>query len=51
MTGVHRKTLRRRAADGNRYQSRLFKPDFMPVKNLPVPESLKTHSKIDVPFE
>ncbi len=36
---------------GNRYQSKLFNPDFMRSKNLPVPEWLEKHSKIDVPFE
>ena len=36
---------------GNRYQSKLFNPDFMRSKNLPVPEWLEQRSKIDVPFE
>jgi cysteine synthase len=36
---------------GFRYQSKLFNPDFMRSKNLPVPEWLERHSKIDVPFE
>jgi cysteine synthase A len=36
---------------GNRYQSRLFNPQFMRSKNLPVPQWLEKHSKIDVPFE
>src|SRR5712672_2904401 len=36
---------------GNRYQSKLFNPDFMRSKNLPVPEWLEQKSKIDVPFE
>jgi len=36
---------------GNRYQSKLFNPDFMRSKNLPVPEWLEQHSNIDVPFE
>ena len=36
---------------GNRYQSKLFNPDFMRSKNLPVPEWLERRSKIDVPFE
>jgi cysteine synthase len=36
---------------GNRYQSKLFNPDFMRSKNLPVPSWLEKHSKIDVPFE
>ena len=36
---------------GNRYQSKLFNPDFMRSKNLPVPEWLEKRVKIDVPFE
>ena len=36
---------------GNRYQSKLFNPEFMRSKNLPVPAWLEKHSKIDVPFE
>ncbi|KIZ39032.1 MULTISPECIES: cysteine synthase A [Rhodopseudomonas] len=36
---------------GSRYQSKLFNPDFMRGKNLPVPEWLETRSTIDVPFE
>ncbi len=36
---------------GNRYQSKLFNPDFMRSKNLPVPEWLEHKSKIEVPFE
>ena len=35
---------------GNRYQSKLFNPDFMRSKNLPVPTWLEKRSKIDVPF-
>jgi cysteine synthase A len=35
---------------GYRYQSKLFNPDFMRSKNLPVPEWLEKKSKIDVPF-
>src|SRR6201989_86121 len=35
---------------GNRYQSKLFNPDFMRSKNLPVPEWLEKRTKIDVPF-
>jgi cysteine synthase len=35
----------------NRYQSKLFNPQFMRSKNLPVPEWLERQSKIDVPFE
>jgi cysteine synthase A len=36
---------------GSRYQSKLFNPDFMRSKNLPVPKWLEAHSTIDVPFE
>ena len=36
---------------GYRYQSKLFNPEFMRSKNLPVPEWLEKKSKIDVPFE
>ena len=36
---------------GSRNQSKLFNPDFMRSKNLPVPAWLERHSKIDVPFE
>ena len=36
---------------GARSQSKLFNPDFMRSKTLPVPEWLERHSKIDVPFE
>lgn len=36
---------------GGRYQSKLFNPDFMRSKNLPVPEWLEKKSKISVPFE
>jgi cysteine synthase A len=36
---------------GNRYQSKLFNPQFMRSKNLPVPQWLEGHSEIDVPFE
>jgi cysteine synthase len=39
------------ADSGNRYQSKLFNPDFMRSKNLPVPEWLERKTKIDVPFE
>ncbi|WP_407174264.1 cysteine synthase A [Bradyrhizobium sp. STM 3562] len=38
------------ADSGNRYQSKLFNPDFMRSKNLPVPEWLERRTKIDVPF-
>jgi cysteine synthase A len=36
---------------GNRYQSKLFNPDFMRSRNLPVPEWLERHSAISVPYE
>jgi cysteine synthase len=36
---------------GNRYQSKLFNPDFMRSKNLPVPAWLERRSAISVPFE
>jgi len=36
---------------GNRYQSKLFNPEFMRSKNLPVPEWLEKRSKIDLPLE
>jgi cysteine synthase A len=35
---------------GNRYQSKLFNPEFMRSKKLPVPEWLEKRTKIDVPF-
>jgi cysteine synthase len=39
------------ADSGNRYQSKLFNPDFMRSKKLPVPEWLVRRSKVEVPFE
>jgi cysteine synthase len=36
---------------GYRYQSKLFNPDFMRSKNLPVPAWLERKTAIDVPFE
>jgi len=36
---------------GYRYQSKLFNPDFMRSKKLPVPEWLERRSAISVPFE
>ena len=36
---------------GTRYQSKLFNPEFLRSKKLPVPEWLEKRSKIDVPFE
>ena len=35
---------------GNRYQSKLFNPDFMRSKNLPVPEWIEKTTDIAVPF-
>ena len=35
---------------GHRYQSKLFNPEFMRGKNLPVPAWLEKRSEIDVPF-
>ena len=39
------------ADSGNRYQSKLFNPDFMRSKKLPVPEWLERRIKVEVPFE
>ena len=36
---------------GNRYQSKLFNPEFMRSKNLPVPAWLERNTAISVPFE
>ncbi|NSY18326.1 cysteine synthase A [Neorhizobium sp. AL 9.2.2] len=36
---------------GNRYQSKLFNPDFLQSKGLPVPGWLTKKTKIDIPFE
>ncbi len=38
------------ADGGARYQSKLFNPDFLRSKNLPVPEWLVRKSKIEPPF-
>jgi cysteine synthase len=36
---------------GNRYQSKLFNPDFLRSRNLPVPDWMEARSKLgDVPF-
>ncbi|HEY0442538.1 MAG TPA: cysteine synthase A [Xanthobacteraceae bacterium] len=35
---------------GSRYQSKLFNPEFMRSKNLPVPDWLERHTNIHVPF-
>ncbi|MCO6388951.1 cysteine synthase A [Aliihoeflea sp. 40Bstr573] len=36
---------------GTRYQSKLFNPDFLRTKELPVPAWMEQESKIAVPFE
>ena len=36
---------------GNRYQSKLFNPEFLRGKDLPVPEWMETRTEYDVPFE
>jgi cysteine synthase len=36
---------------GTRYQSKLFNPQFLREKHLPVPEWLERHSQIKVPYE
>ena len=36
---------------GNRYQSKVYNPDFLRSKNLPVPRWLEEQPAIDVPFE
>lgn len=36
---------------GNRYQSKLFNPDFLRSKNLPVPTWLEKRVAFDLPFE
>jgi cysteine synthase A len=36
---------------GTRYQSRLFDPNFLRSKGLPVPHWLERRSGIDVPYE
>ncbi len=36
---------------GSRYQSKLFNPDFLRSKNLPVPEWLERKSDTSIPFE
>jgi cysteine synthase A len=35
----------------NRYQSKLFNPEFLRSKNLPVPDWIENPTKFDVPFE
>jgi len=36
---------------GNRYQSKLFNPEYLRGKNLPVPAWMETRTEYDVPFE
>ncbi|GLQ39141.1 cysteine synthase A [Rhizobium albus] len=36
---------------GNRYQSKLFNPEFLRSKDLPVPGWIENPAKFDVPFE
>jgi cysteine synthase A len=36
---------------GNRYQSKLFNPEFLRSKNLPVPEWMERTPDISIPFE
>lgn len=36
---------------GNRYQSKLFNPEFLRSKDLPVPQWLTATSQLNVPFE
>ena len=39
------------ADSGSRYQSKLFSPEFLRSKNLPVPEWLERNTAISIPFE
>ena len=36
---------------GNRYQSKIYNPDFLRSKNLPVPDWLEREAEIAVPYE
>jgi cysteine synthase A len=36
---------------GSRYQSKLFNPEFLRAKNLPVPQWLTRQSSVKVPYE
>src|SRR5437763_13025721 len=36
---------------GTRYQSKLFNPQFLPERRLPVPEWLERHSNLKVPYQ
>jgi cysteine synthase A len=35
---------------GNRYQSKLFNPQFLREKNLPVPAWLERHPRLNIPY-
>jgi cysteine synthase A len=39
------------ADSGTRYQSKLFNPEFLRSKKLPVPAWLEKKSNIEIPFE
>jgi cysteine synthase len=39
------------ADGGSRYQSKLFNPQFLRAKGLPVPEWLERQSDVKVPYE
>ena len=36
---------------GNRYQSKIFNPDFLRSKDLPVPHWMEKTANIDIPFQ
>jgi cysteine synthase A len=36
---------------GSRYQSKLFNPQFLRSKNLPVPDWLERKPDIEIPYE
>jgi cysteine synthase A len=36
---------------GSRYQSKLFDPEFLRTKHLPVPEWLERRSSVKVPYQ
>lgn len=36
---------------GTRYQSKLFNPEFLRAKNLPVPQWLERHSAVKIPYQ
>jgi cysteine synthase A len=39
------------ADSGTRYQSKLFNPEFLRSKKLPVPAWLEKKSSVEIPFE